>query len=881
MKKTVSSPTGVSPAKTVLETILAWSQDRPLWQRDALRRIVAKGRLDADDHRELIDLCKLGRGQKDIELKPSPLENAHLPANPGQGAAVSLSALAQVDGVNDLAPDQTLTFEPNGITVIYGDNGAGKSGYARILKRACRARHAGKIEPNVYAQQSPSSASATIAFSIGGVHQPPETWQDAEHPHAILSAISVFDSDCASIHIKDKNEVAFRPFGLDVPDELAGVCQAVKDALTAEQKQLEKGRSPVFSKPSWKETTAVGKALASLKYDTDLLKIEALATLMDEEIARLGRLKEDLSKNPSKAAAEQTLKADNIKRLLSPVDLIAGKITDTALNAVASAVRDSTQRQEAARIAAVKAFSGEPLEGVGGEVWRALWESARRYSTQTAYPGHPFPPSLDDAHCVLCQQPLEPQARERMARFEEYIQKDTARHAQQAEQTSQAALKELASLTISTRSLRANLQETAIQNADLAKRVRRFLASARLRRYALLKDLDTAQKIHLPKLAPNPSPDIAQLEGTIRKYAAEIQKSAAAEERKKLEADFAELTDRTLLNGMMQTVREELSRLKAIHFIEQCVLDTTTNAITKVGNDIADTVITPKLRDRFQEEIVKLAAEKVRVEIVRSGGKYGSPQYQVRLFAKPDAKVQDILSEGEKTCVALAAFLTELATAPHRSTLVFDDPVSSLDHRWRKKVAQRLVEESKDRQIIVFTHDLIFVNDLDDLADQEKRPTQLITLSRRPSGAGTVSQGLPWKGKSVEDRIDKLEKAARAAKDLYDGNKEEEYNREAASIYNHLRASWERTLEEIVFFRVVQRHRDYIDTKHLKKVTVLTKADCDIFHAGWKKCCDIVDAHDPSSGRNAAAPPPSDIAKDIKALKDWVISLRDRQKKIV
>ena len=37
-----------------------------------------------------------------------------------------------------------------------------------------------------------------------------------------------------------------------------------------------------------------------------------------------------------------------------------------------------------------------------------------------------------------------------------------------------------------------------------------------------------------------------------------------------------------------------------------------------MGNDIADTVITPRLRDRFQEEIIRLVASKVRVEIVRS-----------------------------------------------------------------------------------------------------------------------------------------------------------------------------------------------------------------------------------------------------------------------
>ncbi|HQR78417.1 MAG TPA: hypothetical protein PLR35_18515, partial [Burkholderiaceae bacterium] len=62
--------------------------------------------------------------------------------------------------------------------------------------------------------------------------------------------------------------------------------------------------------------------------------------------------------------------------------------------------------------------------------------------------------------------------------------------------------------------------------------------------------------------------------------------------------------------------------------------------------------------------------------------------------------------------------------------------------------------------------------------------------------------------------------------------------------------------------------------------SALTEADCDAFAAGFKKCCDIVDAHDPSSGRNAAPPPPTDLFQDIQALKDWAASLRDRQKKI-
>lgn len=876
MKKVPAAP------KTVLETILDWSDERPMWQRDALRRIVAKGRLDSTDIDELVGLCKQGRGQKNSHPKAVPLSKTHLPANPGAGQAVALISVAGVNAVNNLAPGQTLTLEPDGLTVVYGDNGAGKSGYARILKRACRARHAGKIEPNVYAQQvgSPVKASATVIFSIGGAQQPPEKWKDADQPHSVLSAVSVFDSSCASVHINEKNEVAFRPFGLDVPDELAAACQSVKDALSAEQKQHEKARNPIFLKPSWKEHTAVGKALAALRHDTDLKNIATLASLTDDENARLNRLREDLSKNPAKAAAEQGLKADNIRRLVAAIKLAEEKTADAALLAVFTADSGARAKREAARLAARSAFPGEALKGVGGEVWRSLWEAARRYSTEVAYLEQPFPATSDVARCVLCQQPLQADAIDRMRRFEEFIKKDTERQAQAAEEAAKTARQQLTSLGLDVRPFRPQLQEAALQNPELAKRTRRALASARLRRFLLRRSLGQAQASQLPAAAPTPTAELAQLETTLRSYATELQKAAGADERKKLEAELAELNDRALLSGLVQTVTEEVQRLKNIQFLQECLADTTTNSITKLGNDIADTVITPKLRDRFQEEIVKLAAEKVRVEIVRSGGKYGSPQYQIRLFAKPDAPVRDILSEGEQTCVALAAFLTELATATHSSALVFDDPVSSLDHRWRKQVAKRLVEESQQRQIVVFTHDLIFVNDLHDLAYEKKRPVQLVTVSRGQSGAGVVSQGLPWKAQRVEERIDKLEKDARAAKALYTNSQEDEYRKAAVEVYSGLRASWERALEDVAFSRIVQRHRDYIDTKYLKKASVLTEADCDAFQIGFKKCSDVIDAHDPSAARNAEAPPPDELVQDIRALKDWVSALRDRQKKI-
>lgn len=870
----------IHPQKTVLESILDWSQTRPTWQRDALRRIIVKGQLDENDHKELVILCKECKSGKDV--KPILLDKSHLPANPGNDAPVSLVSIKDIVGVNNLTTDQVLNFEPNGITIIYGDNGAGKSGYARILKRACRARHSGEIHPNIYDLQPSVSSppSATVTYSIGGVKQISESWQDMNSPHPILSAVSVFDSDCAAIHIDGKNEVAFRPFGLDIPDELAIACQRVKEILTEEKNQLEKSRNTIFSKPPWKGDTLVGKMLTSLKHNTDVTKISVSATLSEEEKTRLTRLREDLSKDPAKAAAEQRLKADNIKSLLKAVTLFAAQTTDDSLTHIASLHHDAKFKREAARLAAEKAFSGDPLAGVGSEVWRTLWDSARRYSIQAAHLKQPFPPSEENSLCVLCQQPLGIDAIQRMQRFEKFIKEDTERQAQQAENSFKTAFQKLTQQSIAILPLKTNRQEVKIQHPILANQILRFIASARIRRYALVKAVTNSLEINLPKSVPDPSGELEKLEESVRSYAVELQRSSTEDARKILQNELAELSDRSTLHDIIPQVIEEVNRLKAIQLINECLAETTTNSITKIGNDIADTIITPKLRDRFQEEIVKLAAEKVRVEITRSGGKFGSPQYQIRLFAKPEAKVGIILSEGEKTCVALAAFLTELATASHCSTLVFDDPVCSLDHRWRKQVAKRLIEEAEHRQIIVFTHDLVFVNDLSDLAQGKKCSSKSITIHRGAKGAGIVSDGLPWKAQRVEDRIDKLEKAARNAKCLYDNHQEEEYSQQADSIYNKLRASWERALEDIAFFRVIQRHRDYIDTKDLKKVTVINESDCDAFRAGFKKCCDIVDAHDPSRGRNAEPPPPNEILQDILILKNWVISLRDRQKNI-
>ncbi|MBN0210602.1 hypothetical protein JTL40_33830, partial [Pseudomonas aeruginosa] len=61
-----------------------------------------------------------------------------------------------------------------------------------------------------------------------------------------------------------------------------------------------------------------------------------------------------------------------------------------------------------------------------------LFNAARESSTSTAYPEQAFPVTGEGAVCVLCQQELTPEAKDRLERFDRYIRDKAAEAAQLA-----------------------------------------------------------------------------------------------------------------------------------------------------------------------------------------------------------------------------------------------------------------------------------------------------------------------------------------------------------------------------------------------------------------------------------------------------------------
>ena len=173
-------------------------------------------------------------------IRVKPLAVQHLPiSGPAIGATISVVSLTHHSGVNALASEQTVSFGPN-LTIVYGENAAGKSGYTRILKQACRSRFVENVLSNVLSNAAPLKAKVTIRMKQGAddaeLH-----WTTDSPPSPPLAQISVFDGHCAPVYLQGKTDVAFRAFGLDVFDKLATACAEVKKRL------LRAGRCPQCS----------------------------------------------------------------------------------------------------------------------------------------------------------------------------------------------------------------------------------------------------------------------------------------------------------------------------------------------------------------------------------------------------------------------------------------------------------------------------------------------------------------------------------------------------------------------------------------------------------------------------------------------------------
>ncbi|MGA0602961.1 AAA family ATPase [Caulobacter sp. KR2-114] len=859
-----------------IDDIIKWSEQKlQRWHRDALRRLACGGALGAGDQADLLAMVKQKAGLAVVSAPPEPvpLAKSHF-SGAVAGAPLKLVAVRDVQNVNRLAPAARIDFSPEGLTVVYGRNGSGKSGFVRILRTACRTRIEStaklKVLSNVYGGLGgPQAAVIVIDAGAGEIAIPWDS--DGAHAEQLLQ-VAVFDSLAAELYVDQGHQIRFLPFGLALPHKLNELCLALRAALEAERAAVTQKLALAVVQFDQARETKAQVFYRGLTGKTTDAAIGAAAAFAPADADRLTVIRGQLAADPGSSADVSGLAAW-VEKLGEECAAQAEALSDSGLAKLQALADQARDKREAASLDAEALFKDEPLPGVGAGAWRALWKAARDYSVDAAYVGEEFPvvkTATAPASCVLCHQPLDAAAAARLQRFKAFVDGALAAAADQAEAAAVAALEDLPPLALlDGGEWSARIEQLAARDAVLSDRAKVFRDSALARREraeTILSGVDASAE-----LAPlaDPSPDLA---GAAAKLRTEAEARAAAGDdgvRTKMLAELGELADRKLLAGVVGRLKVRRDLLREDAAYQVALKEVQTKAITEAANKFVDDHLTTKVVERFDGERKILEIDHLNIGLARKSG-----QTKASFHTDPGTtftkNASEILSEGEQRALALSAFLTEVAMTDGSGPVVIDDPVSSLDRERCVKVAMRLAAEAQGRQVVVFTHDLVFFNDLCREAEALDVAVVPVSLFANKVDAGKVDPaGVTWKGLPVKRRLNLIKSEFGPVKALH-GVSAADYEFKVKGLYGRLRDTYERAVEECIFRDVVTRGADRVETLKLRYVH-LSDGLAIRFHEGMTRANTY--SHDNPAAETVETPEPDEFEKDLLHLEKLIADL--------
>lgn len=864
---------------SILQAIHTWSKTLPKWQQDAIARLYEGGSLTADDEADLYALAKIEAGIDDPQKRqPQYLEDAQIasPADPTR--TVKLLGIKDLSNINAIANGSCLLVAAEGLTVVYGENGAGKSGYSRLLKHACRARD--KREPILPdARQEPSATvkpSAKFHVVVDGVESDLE-WVAGEAPPEPLSEISIFDSYCARAYIDNHGDFAFKPYGLDILESLVKLCAKIRERAT-EEKNANSPSDAAYSAIAT-DQTEVGRLLKSISKHTKTRDVEALAILSENDLQQLTLLTKTLSEtDPKQKAQDLRQRALRLTELKARIDDSYVLVDETRIENLKSLI-EKVKRAEAAAELASSSFKSFPnqLDGTGGDAWKLLFDAAREFAS-VSHPNHTFSDLPSDALCPLCQNPLGTDGSERLKRFDGFMKQTTEALVQDARKEAKEAYRTLQT-TVPDFQLQGSLsEELKNMDADLAT----LLVNAQQcleerRKQALEACAGRVSWDLIPQLIENPSLHLAKWIDDFTAQSKALDAVFDPKAKAEMTQQKLELEARKRLAEVKDAVLEVIGKYQLCSKLQKCIDGADARGISRKSTDLSKTLASQQLADVLNVELRRLKVHDLFV-VMKPESPGGKTQFKLVLELPGSNAASAILSEGEQRAIAIASFLAEIKLSKGNGGIVFDDPVSSLDHRRRWEVAERLAEESKVRQVIVFTHDIYFLTILEQKAESVGTSITKSYIRRASNSFGVPSQDLPFDVVGTKARIAQLRSIHRdvvAVKSLGDDDKLREITSRA---YGKLRLTWERCVEEVLLNGVVQRFGEGVSTMRLKAVSV-SDEDYSQIYEGMTKSSKF--EHDAASAVGRLPIPDSDeLLADIEKLETFRASIENRNKNV-
>ena len=707
----------------VMAEIIRWAKSLKYWEQATLGRILRGERFTDEAYQEIYGyfLEDVGLQKKSDDPRPElkSLDETNIPAEAPR-RTVRLTQISNLQNVNALAKDQVIPFSPQ-LTAIYGANASGKSGYARVFGCAGFTRGDKQVLPNI-TDEAGAGVRQSADIEICSEDGDEGLCYLIGEANPVFSFCHVFDSTSVNVHLNRRNEFSFSPAGLESLARLAAETDVVRKMLRDRIAELQKPHD--FSKFFVGEKTAVSDLIRDLRENTDTEVINRLANVTEEDTKRAGEQGERLnflkSLNVDAKVKAYNKDISDLNELKKKLRVVGEQLNDDFFIALNSSIAAYSVVSQLAKQMGVDQFKCDYFTRVGSDRWYDFIKAAKELAIAEGVPPERDPYPQDSERCLLCRQELSGEALDLIRRIWKFLEDDVQKRLKDAENVLKGIKGGLGAIQMdffSEDSVYFRLVHE--KKEELIAVIQIFLNACEARKNKVLELIDG-----LKEEIPAPLPDngfntIDEIISAITKERDDLLKNDPVEEIGRLENSLMLYRHRLILQGIKKDVIVYVALLAWASAASRSIGNTA--HITKKHDGLFEKVVTQRYIEYFNGVLNELD-QKINIKIdtiPRKGATYKQIVLEKCVANAPDATPDKILSEGEKRAVSLADFLTEVDSDPGCSSVVLDDPVTSFDLEWRKKIAPILAKGAAKRQIIIFTHDLAFLYYLIEAAEKE------------------------------------------------------------------------------------------------------------------------------------------------------------------
>lgn len=842
-----------------------WLIEQPYWLQDAAWRIYSGKEIDDAQIKLYAEMCV-------AQAKGETPSYNHLNSNEifqQKGSRkVSVLSISDVCGVNALADNVGLDFAENGVTVVYGLNGAGKSGFMRVFKELSGCPYREPIQPNVFKKSGAKSPSCKVVVAQDGTQVEKTYDLSVKQENSVLAVCDVFDTRISNQYISSTNNVSYQPFVFTVLSELAKIADRIGGHISSLVSTLPTVSVTI---PAELETSPSLQWLKKIDKDT-VIPSELLVWGEGKETEYL-----EIPKllNSESVKQQQKIVAASIRSISPVLDDIKSALHSYDKDRFVlcyQEMMDAKRRFDAAQALFSSEAHKQDQISINSSDWKTLWSMARKYYEEFIYPENGVHFADNGSLCPICHQEIRGNVYQRVNSVDQYINGSCSNDYQ----ASQKAFAQLYS-SVTDRRITAAFAKNTLSDIINKDELNAVVTAYEVIEAAKAQQSDEARykmlvELNLGYIEKILSEQLNALTNSARQLEEALQDDAKLKLKERLE----QLRSHKWVFDNQATIREAVSNIRHREELAAAKPFLTTNKITMETNKLANALITQAYIDRFTEELSKMARN-IKVKLEKAASQKGNSPYKVTMDACDSKKYkpEDILSEGEQRIVALAAFFADATGREDCTPIIIDDPISSLDLNYEESATKRIVEIANSRQVIVFTHRISLLVGMSEACAAGNVPIKELHIRSTLSGKGLPDFEDVYHG-NVKGQLGGLkDKLSRAKKMDADSA---EYNDCIGRVCQQFRICVERSVEDVLLLGIVRRfHRNIRTNDMVTKLPAITEQDCKMVDDMMTKYSFV--EHSQPSDILPLQYTIEEIENDIQAFMTWITEYNKKTKR--